>query len=72
MRNGPLQIESTFNFVKKQGKFTHGGLLGGRGPSKTGFFNSNDALQLMNRVKVTGNSLTDRNKHSALISMASY
>ena len=52
---------------KRETCFTHGGLLGGRGPSNTGFLNSNEALQLINLVKVTGNSLTDRNKHSALI-----
>ena len=47
--------------------FTHGGLLGGRGPSNIGFFNSSEALQLMYLPKATGSSLTDRNKQSALI-----
>ena len=65
---GPCKFNNHFNLQNKKCLIiTHGGLLGGRGPSNTGFFNSKKALQLTYLSKATGNTLTDRNKHSALI-----
>ena len=66
-KRAPAKLATILIYETRSASFTHGGLLGGRGPSNTGFFKSKEALQLMYLPKATGNTLTDRNKQRALI-----